>query len=559
MPARIARGISGVARSARGWIDRSLGAQLVAILTGVGLLGSVAITLLLAIVITPGFDRLEIEAAAAQRDRVAATLAEIGERTVAAAARARGRSAATGVDAIYPAGARRLPAWLPAGTARLAYVVGDGRLAIVARAEGSVAVRFIDEPMLMERIGFPVEIVAGLAGADAVRDGSLIRVAIPLTDSDGGTAGSLRLSMPRDLSKLGQRMLMLAVGGSTLLLLIVLAVLRRSITALVLGPLGRLEAQMQAVRATGTLAALPTEPRGDEIGGVTASFNAMIAQLADLSEQLKAQSYRLGQSESAVAMIHNVRNALTPVSTILSQGLAQPPPVELELIARALSELADDAVPAARRRKLTAFVAAAFEQEQAARTERVERLEVARDSMRHALAIIGRQQADAQARPHLAPCDLGEIVAANAAIARFAGALPVTLDLPEDMGWAIASRVVLSQVVGNLLANAVEAIAATGRAGRIGVTIDAHGDRLKLTIADNGEGFDEARAGRLFQRGFSTRTDKAGGLGLHWCANAVNAMGGSLTLESDGPGLGARAILTLRAAPLDQAGSRAAA
>ena len=51
----------------------------------------------------------------------------------------------------------------------------------------------------------------------------------------------------------------------------------------------------------------------------------------------------------------------------------------------------------------------------------------------------------------------------------------------------------------------------------------------------------------MFERGFSTRAMKSGGLGLHWCANAMLAMGGSLRLESDGGGLGARAVLTLAA------------
>jgi two-component system, NtrC family, C4-dicarboxylate transport sensor histidine kinase DctB len=212
-----------------------------------------------------------------------------------------------------------------------------------------------------------------------------------------------------------------------------------------------------------------------------------------------------------------------------------------------------DAIPVARRRKLSAFVAAALASEDQAREERLARLEVGRDSMRHALAIIGRQQSEAQERPHLAPCDLTELVAQNAAIAQFAGDEPIILDLPTQAHWAIANRVVLSQIIGNLLVNAVEAIVAGGREGRITVSIEDGGERIVMTIADTGEGFDRERARQLFQRGFSTRSDKAGGLGLHWCANAANAMGGTLALESDGPGQGARAILTLPAAPRQSA------
>ncbi len=112
----------------------------------------------------------------------------------------------------------------------------------------------------------------------------------------------------------------------------------------------------------------------------------------------------------------------------------------------------------------------------------------------------------------------------------------------------MASRVILSQVIGNLFGNAVESIEARGTgSGSITATITQSGDRVTIHIRDDGEGFPPNVAGTLFQRGFSTRAHKSGGLGLHWCANSVNAMQGSLRLESDGPGLGAVAILTLQA------------
>ena len=69
------------------------------------------------------------------------------------------------------------------------------------------------------------------------------------------------------------------------------------------------------------------------------------------------------------------------------------------------------------------------------------------------------------------------------------------------------------------------------------MTIDETRDgRVEIAIRDDGEGFDAADAPDLFQRGFSTRAHKSGGLGLHWCANSMTAMEGSLRLESDGSG-----------------------
>jgi signal transduction histidine kinase len=49
---------------------------------------------------------------------------------------------------------------------------------------------------------------------------------------------------------------------------------------------------------------------------------------------------------------------------------------------------------------------------------------------------------------------------------------------------------------------------------------------------------------RLFSQGFTTR-EGGHGLGLHSSALAAKLLGGRLTLESDGPGLGATATLEL--------------
>ena len=45
---------------------------------------------------------------------------------------------------------------------------------------------------------------------------------------------------------------------------------------------------------------------------------------------------------------------------------------------------------------------------------------------------------------------------------------------------------------------------------------------------------------RVFEKGFSTKSrDTNYGIGLHWCANAVAALGGRIWAASEGPGRGA--------------------
>jgi len=59
---------------------------------------------------------------------------------------------------------------------------------------------------------------------------------------------------------------------------------------------------------------------------------------------------------------------------------------------------------------------------------------------------------------------------------------------------------------------------------------------------------------QAFERGFSTRRSKSGGMGLHWSANAARAMGGALSLHSVGMGMGATARLRLPLPPSSTAG-----
>ena len=373
-------------------------------------------------------------------------------------------------------------------------------------------------------------------------------IAVPIPGADGRAVASARFTVAREVSLLGRRMLLLAVAGSVLLLLIVLMMLRRMIGRQVLAPLARVERHMERVRACGSLTPLADEGRRDEIGALGRSFNAMLSQLKDLREQIEVQSFALGRSESAVAVMHNVRNALSPISTIISHGLARTPPIDRALLDRAADELARGDLPEARRAKLAAFVRQAVEALETARVEQVQQLGIGREALVHVLDIIGQQQAAAHERPQLSECDMTGIIAQNAAIARYSGRTQIAFSYPGDPWPVLANRVILSQVVGNLFANAAEAIAAAGReSGRITVSAACEGDRVVVRISDDGEGFDPEVGATLFQRGFSTRAHKSGGLGLHWCANSMTAMEGTLRLESAGRGQGATAVLTLRA------------
>lgn len=608
-----------VQNAVRGRVGRlrnpsSLGAKLVLILTAVGLVGSIALTALLAALIIPSFNQLESKSTDAHVERTRAALGDFAAK-VEGAVRDYGDWTSSYDYMARPNREFERESFSPLAMANLnvdgmAYVGNDGRIVIArwrdaarnvdrpdqraafsaalektdfrrflgAKSSGSYYLRLgrelaavgvakvrrsdgtgdprgyvlmarrVTSAALSDILQLPATIdLADAPDADQIISArTTMRIAVPIRGSDGHAVASAVFSVPRDVSVLGRRMLWLAVAGSTLLLLVVLAMLRRMITTLVLRPLARVESHMQIVRTSGALGLLPDEVRKDEIGSLGNSFNAMLQQLKDLRERLEVQSFALGKSESAVAVMHNVRNALNPISTILSQGIAQGPPIDRAVLDRAMGELTRDDLPPARRAKLLAFVTAALDAEARDRDARRAEPQIGREAMSHVLEIIGAQQSAAHERPPVEPCDVTEIIAKNATIARYSGTVSIAFSFPAHPCAVLASRIILSQVIGNLFSNAADAIAAKGTAsGSITVTIERVGCSARIAIRDDGEGFAADRTPALFQRGYSSRAHKSGGLGLHWCANSMNAMGGGLTLESNGPGTGAVALLTL--------------
>ena len=78
----------------------------------------------------------------------------------------------------------------------------------------------------------------------------------------------------------------------------------------------------------------------------------------------------------------------------------------------------------------------------------------------------------------------------------------------------------------------------------IQVSIQNGGGRIRVAISDNGVGIPRENLSRIFSHGFTTR--KGGhGYGLHSGALAAKDIGGSLTVHSEGPGLGATFTLEL--------------
>ena len=131
----------------------------------------------------------------------------------------------------------------------------------------------------------------------------------------------------------------------------------------------------------------------------------------------------------------------------------------------------------------------------------------------------------------------------------------VRLNLQKEIGHLRVEghRVGLLQVLGNIILNAYESIQRSqSEVGSISLTAsnETIDDRemVRLIVSDTGCGFDDENKRKIFQRGYTSKSGNLSGLGLHWCANALAAMGGRIQAESTGAGQGAEFHVLLPAA-----------
>ena len=124
----------------------------------------------------------------------------------------------------------------------------------------------------------------------------------------------------------------------------------------------------------------------------------------------------------------------------------------------------------------------------------------------------------------------------------------VRTDLAAADALIRADRVLLQQVLVNLMTNAAQAMTAAATvAPTIEVRTRRDDDRAVVDIIDNGPGFDPDSAERAFDAFFTTRQDGMG-LGLAISRSTVEAHEGTIKIVSE-PGVGARLSISLPLLP----------
>jgi two-component system phosphate regulon sensor histidine kinase PhoR len=151
---------------------------------------------------------------------------------------------------------------------------------------------------------------------------------------------------------------------------------------------------------------------------------------------------------------------------------------------------------------------------------------------------------------HLAPVDVRSVVEetrAEFAVRLESGKLSLKTDLPEGLPYAMVDTDKLSQVLRNLVENAVKF---TPEGGSIAISATASGQWLELRVSDTGMGIAPAHLPHVFERFYKverSRRDDGTGLGLAIVKHLIEAQGGDIRAESV-EGQGSTFVLALRRA-----------
>ena len=276
-------------------------------------------------------------------------------------------------------------------------------------------------------------------------------------------------------------------------------------------------------------------------------------------KQLVTASHEAGMAEVATGVLHNVGNVLNSVNVsagLVAERLRSSKINGVARLARLFKEqgegLARFLTEDARGRTVPAYLeqlAAHLEQEQ---------LEVRKElsglilNVDHIKEIVAMQQNYARVSGVVETVALADLV--EDAVKIHGGAYVrhgITLERDyEQLAPISVDKHKVLQILVNLIHNSKYACDATNLPDkRVTIRIKAGSpDGAIIEVVDTGVGIPPENLPRIFSQGFTTR--KSGhGFGLHSAALAAKELGGTLTVHSDGHGLGATFTLKLPPQP----------
>ncbi len=283
-------------------------------------------------------------------------------------------------------------------------------------------------------------------------------------------------------------------------------------------------------------------------------------QLVDTRRDLVDAAHKAGMAEIAVGVLHNIGNTLNSVTTsasLLQDYLREPKPMKtLKRLSTLMESHRHDLIDFLLEAKKADVVPPLIIEATKHMTNLLNQIS------NEALAVRGgveRITEFVRAHNEYTQVSFNEAFSVNALVEEVVNLQRGLLDnrqvvLRLELGnlpHIVGRRQMLSQVLTHLLFNALDAVRTHQEGADIIVRTSLEPSWLRVEIQDNGIGIEKEALVHIFSHGFTTK--KSGqGYGLHFCANAVNSMGGKIWAESDGKNQGSCFSLCLPLKPDEQ-------
>jgi PAS domain S-box-containing protein len=331
----------------------------------------------------------------------------------------------------------------------------------------------------------------------------------------------------------------------------------------------QIDALEQTVRPDGSVgwylvSTLPLRDADGEIAGIfgmakdVTAAKLMEQELEKANRDLRDMSRAAGMAEIANNVLHNVGNVLNSVN--VSAGLvgdrvrdskAKNLDLVVQLINAHTTDLGAFFTADAKGKTLPGYLNKLVLALAAERESIAAELASLTRSIEHIKDIVATQQAYAGATSLPGPVQIKDLL--DDALRMNAASIQ-RHQITIIKEWADAPLLQLDkhlvlQILVNLIGNAKNAMDGVPDRPhhitlRMRIEDPSDAPRLMISVEDDGEGIAPENLPRLFAHGFTTRRN-GHGFGLHSCALAAKEMGGSITAESRGSGLGAIFTLTL--------------
>lgn len=294
----------------------------------------------------------------------------------------------------------------------------------------------------------------------------------------------------------------------------------------------------------------------DQILRANVELESMNAELRKMQRQLVETAHLAGRGETAAEVLHSLGNSLNTLNVAaeaMREKVAQAPlwPF-IERIVALIAENQND---------LPGFLARDTQGQKVfdallsmpSHVERLQELmhaelEAFHQQISKIRNVVWSQQAHVSSTRLSEPFSVRELISdALTLCERDVKREAVQVQAQVRQGrWLQGNRPQLLHVFAHLIRNACEAMKplASHLPRELDIRDHTHGDFLVIHIQDTGIGLNSEQLDAAFRHGFTTKHGHFG-FGLHYCANVIHEWGGTLQLESEGEGQGARVILRL--------------